>query len=139
MTIISVSVDSSSALRLRAEAVFTNVFEPSPPEITQLENQFVLLEDSHYFLSPYRTETQRTTIKLASGGIESFTKLSPSSARGNIVTFGPYKEIPAQSVSSLCEIFRHAFIMLSPPPLLCFSQFFIFLFLLFYYSPPFSS
>jgi len=75
--------------------------EPFPAEITQLENQFVRIRDSHYFYSPYRTETQKTTVKLASSTIESFTKLSPFSTKGSSIVFGSYKEIRPFEVSPL--------------------------------------
>lgn len=66
-----------------------------------LQGQLVRFTDNHFFLSPYKTETQKTTVKLASSGIESYTKLSPSSARGSTLTFGPYKEIQPSSYSPL--------------------------------------
>ena len=63
-----------------------------------MENQLVRLRDSHYFFTPYDTESQKVTIKLASSSVESFTKLSPSSARGSTLLFGPYKDIKKFSV-----------------------------------------
>jgi oligosaccharyltransferase complex subunit alpha (ribophorin I) len=84
---------------LKVEAVFTDMLEPYPAEITQSETQMVRFTDSHYFLSPYQTETQKTTVKLASSGIESFTKLMPHAAKGAAITFGPYKDIAPLSVS----------------------------------------
>lgn len=74
--------------------------EPYPKEITQNENQLVLLKDSHVFYSPYFTETQKTTVKLASGSINSYTKRSPSSIKGSSVVFGPYKDIAPFEVTS---------------------------------------
>ena len=85
--------------QFKVEAIFTDMLEPYPREITQNDAQLVRFTDSHYFLSPYKTETQKTTINLASSGIESFTKLSPHSAMGAIITYGPYKEIAPLSVS----------------------------------------
>ena len=38
-------------------------------------------------------------MKLASNGIESFTPLTPSTARGSVITFGPYKTIAPLTVS----------------------------------------
>ncbi len=83
---------------LKVVSVFTSVMEPYPAEITQMENQYVRIKNSHYFFSPYPTETQKTTLKLASSTIESFTKLSPFSAKGSTVTFGPYKDVKALQV-----------------------------------------
>mmetsp|Transcript_13654 Transcript_13654/g.18686 ORF Transcript_13654/g.18686 Transcript_13654/m.18686 type:complete len:450 (+) Transcript_13654:22-1371(+) len=99
-TTFSVSIPEASAT-FKVVSVFTSTLEPYPREIGQLDNQFVLLRDSHYFYSPYNTETQKVTVKLASSTVESFTKLSPSSARGSTLLFGPYKDIKAFSTSPL--------------------------------------
>lgn len=84
---------SESSATLKVVSVFTGLMEPYPAEISQLENQFVRIKNSHYFFSPYITETQKTTIKLASSSIESYTKLSPFSAKGSSLVFGPYKDV----------------------------------------------
>jgi len=97
-TVYAVSVPESSAT-LKVSATFTNLLEPYPAEITQKENQFMRLQDSHYFFSPYETETQKCTFKLASSSVESFTKLSPFTAKGANVNFGPYENIAPFSFS----------------------------------------
>ena len=79
--------------------MFTSILEPYPAEITQREAQFIRLKDSHYFLSPYTTETQKTTFKLASTTVESFTKLAPFTNKGTSLQFGPYENIAPYSVS----------------------------------------
>jgi oligosaccharyltransferase complex subunit alpha (ribophorin I) len=78
--------------------VFTDVLEPYPAEITQKEPQYMRLRDSHYFYSPYTTETQKTTYKLASGNIESFTKLAPFTNKGASIQYGPYENVAPFSV-----------------------------------------
>ena len=88
-TIFAVAVNDANPT-LKVEAIFTDMMEPYPAEITQGESQLVRFTDSHYFLSPYPTESQKTTVKLASSGIESFTKLAPHAAKGSTITFGPY-------------------------------------------------
>ncbi|KAJ1416540.1 Ribophorin I [Ochromonadaceae sp. CCMP2298] len=97
-TIYSVETTEASAT-LKMAAVFTNVLEAYPAEITQRENQFMRLADSHYFYSPYATESQKTTFKLASSTIESFTKLAPFATKGSNLQFGPYEAVPPFSVS----------------------------------------
>ena len=97
-TVFAVQVNDATPA-LKVEAVFTDMLEPYPAEITQSETQMVRFTDSHYFLSPYQTETQKTTVKLASSGIESFTKLMPHAAKGSSITFGPYKDIAPLTVS----------------------------------------
>ena len=86
---------------IKVNAVFTSVLIPFPTEIGQADSQFVKFIDNHYFLSPYRTDTQKTTIKLASSNIKSFTKMQPSSARGSVLSFGPYNMIKPFDSSNL--------------------------------------
>jgi oligosaccharyltransferase complex subunit alpha (ribophorin I) len=100
VTLYSVECNEASP-SLKVEAVFTNILEPYPAEITQQEPQLVRFTDSHYFVSPYKTETQKTTVKLATSTVETYTKLTPHSARGNTITLGPYKEIQPFSVRHL--------------------------------------
>jgi len=98
-TIFAVEFKETSP-SIKVSSVFTSILEPYPAEITQREPQFIRLKDSHYFLSPYATETQKTTIKLASPTVESFTKLAPFTNRGNSLQFGPYENIAPYSVRS---------------------------------------
>lgn len=103
-TIFTVAVKESSP-SLKVSSVFTSILEPYPAEITQREAQFIRLKDSHYFLSPYTTETQKTTFKLASTTIESFTKLAPFTNKGTSLQFGPYENVAPYSVSE--QKFKH--------------------------------
>jgi hypothetical protein len=89
--------DSSPILKIKA--VFTGLLSPYPAEITQSDQQLVLLDSLHYFYSPYVTVHQKSIYKLASSSIESFTKLSPHSVRGSSIHFGPFQNIPAHSVN----------------------------------------
>ncbi len=61
----------------------------------------VQLFDTHYFLSPYKTETQKTIIKLASNNVESYTKLEPYSLKGSVLTLGSYNDIAPLTLSPL--------------------------------------
>jgi len=78
---------------LKIVAIFTGLLIPYPAEIRQNDNQLVLFKDHHYFLSPYPTASQKTTVRLASSEIESYTKLEPQSSRGSTLVFGTYKDI----------------------------------------------
>ena len=100
MTTYTVTVKDPSP-KLSVEAVFTNTLELSPAEIAQMDNQFVKYSDSHYFLTPYKTETQKTACKLASATIESYTKLAPHTVRGSTISFGPYKDLEPMEASPL--------------------------------------
>lgn len=94
---------------LKVTTVLTNALEPYPAEITQREDQLVRFHDSHFFISPYVTETQKVTLKLASSTVESFTQLSPFSTRGSSIQFGPYLDVAPYSVSPLSVHFMNNF------------------------------
>lgn len=93
------SKKKKSSVNLKLTAVFTDALEPYPAEIKQSEKQLVRFSESHYILTPYHTESQKTVVKLASSTIESYSKLDPTSQRGSSITYGPYKNIEALSVS----------------------------------------
>lgn len=97
-TTYTVQTDKETSISLKVQAVFTSILVPYPAEITQAENQLVRLDGNHYFISPYKTATQKSVYKLASSSIESYSKLSPSSVRGSTINFGPFKEIEPLSV-----------------------------------------
>ena len=97
VTYYSVDIAEAST-SFKIVAVFTDSLIPYPAEIGQSDNQLVLYTDSHYFFSPYLTQTQKTTLKLSSSQVESITKLEPQTIRGSTATFGPYKQIDANKV-----------------------------------------
>ena len=96
-TYYSTEIKESTAA-LKVIAIFTNILVPYPAEIGQHDNQLVLFSDNHYFLSPYTTDSQKTTVKLSSSEIESFTKLEPQSSRQSTIVFGPYKDVGPMQV-----------------------------------------
>jgi len=94
-TTYEVKTGSKTSVSLKVTAVFTELLKPYPAEITQLEDQRVELLGNHYISSPYHTGSQKTTVKLASSKIESYSRLEPNSQSSSSVVYGPYKEIPA--------------------------------------------
>eukprot|EP01064_Diplonema_japonicum_P007119 TRINITY_DN14841_c0_g1_i1.p1 TRINITY_DN14841_c0_g1~~TRINITY_DN14841_c0_g1_i1.p1 ORF type:complete len:444 (+),score=132.32 TRINITY_DN14841_c0_g1_i1:54-1385(+) len=83
---------ASVTLKLRRSMV--NSLRPFPPVVKQGESQFVDYNDNVYFLSPYATGKQTTTAKLASGTVESYSKVPPPVIqRGDTIVFGEYKEV----------------------------------------------
>ena len=82
-------------LSLSIETVFTNILEPYPTEIKQLDNQYVKASETLYFFSPYTTDNQKTVIKLPENQdkVESYTKFPPSSLKGKTLTYGPYNDV----------------------------------------------
>lgn len=82
--------------------VFTHKLEPFPTHISQSEKQLVLYNGNHYFYTPYKTTSQSTRIKLpATGNLESYTKLKPSSTADKNINLGPYENIAPFSKSNL--------------------------------------
>eukprot|EP01116_Phalansterium_solitarium_P016857 TRINITY_DN4008_c0_g1_i1.p1 TRINITY_DN4008_c0_g1~~TRINITY_DN4008_c0_g1_i1.p1 ORF type:complete len:601 (-),score=272.45 TRINITY_DN4008_c0_g1_i1:354-2156(-) len=88
-------------VELQVSAVFTHLIVPHPASISQQERQLVRYVGNHYFLSPYATQTQSTKVKLSSGSVESKTELSPTSQKGDTITYGPYDDVAALSYSRL--------------------------------------
>lgn len=95
---VMLSKDGGASVTLKLTAVLTSFLEPFPAEITQAESQLVRLTESHVFYSPYATETQKTTIRLASRTIESYSKHAPHSLVRDVLTYGPYKNTPGNTL-----------------------------------------
>ena len=99
VTTYSIKLDdiksTKEPLQLTIETVFTNILEPYPSEIKQLDNQYVKASDTLYFYSQYTTDTQKTIIKLpeSQDKVESYTKFPPSSLKGKTLTYGPYNDV----------------------------------------------
>jgi oligosaccharyltransferase complex subunit alpha (ribophorin I) len=84
------------------QSVFTSILEPYPFQILQSDKQKVLFRVNQYFSSPYFTERQVTTIRLASHMVDSFTQAEPFSLRSSVLKYGPYNEKPPYAVSVIC-------------------------------------
>ncbi|CAM9411265.1 unnamed protein product [Discosporangium mesarthrocarpum] len=75
-------------------AVYTDVLEPFPKEITQLEDQMVVYRGKLLVGSPYLTTSQKTTVRLASTKVAEFTEVPGlSSVKGDKVFYGPFKDV----------------------------------------------
>mmetsp|Transcript_9360 Transcript_9360/g.27477 ORF Transcript_9360/g.27477 Transcript_9360/m.27477 type:complete len:472 (-) Transcript_9360:357-1772(-) len=99
----TVMTRASGDLALRVRTVFTRRLRPLPEAIAQKDKQFVVLEDSHYFLSPYATSSQRTTVKLGTPvrNVVDYTELAPTSTKMESLVFGPYEDVEAMASSPL--------------------------------------
>jgi len=64
---------------------------PFPTQISQFDKQLVRYLDNHFFSSPYTVQSQTTNVKLPTSHIESKTEQAPTSAKGDIITYGPYE------------------------------------------------
>ncbi|EGC36843.1 hypothetical protein DICPUDRAFT_91755 [Dictyostelium purpureum] len=91
----------NEVLSLKLKVTLMSQMKPYPVEIKQGQTQLVLYNDNHYFTSPYKTETQKTTVKLASGKVESFSEIKPSSLKTNTIVYGPFSNVEAFTVSPM--------------------------------------
>lgn len=86
---------------VRIEVIYTHALIPYPSSVSQSDKQLVLYHGNHYYYSPYMTKTQTTVVTLPSSSTESFSKLKPVAHSDNLITYGPYENIPPFSVVSL--------------------------------------
>lgn len=87
------SVPRGEEFSIKLTSHFTRVLTPFPEEVAQRDEQLVVFEGGHLLLSPYRTETQTTKVKLPSGRVESFSEIEPVSRKGGAITYGPYADV----------------------------------------------
>jgi len=86
------SLAKDASVSLVVEMVFSHTLEPFPAKITQSEKQQVVFKGNTYIFSPYLVKEQKTTVKLPSSTIESYSRLKPSSSNDKVISYGPYKE-----------------------------------------------
>jgi len=91
----------SSTGKFKFVAVYTHVLKNLPEKIAQNDKQYVVLEDNHYFVSPYKTVDQTTTVELSSERVESKSEQSPTSVNGKKITYGSYSNIKPFTSSPL--------------------------------------
>lgn len=75
------------------ETVFTKSLKPYPTAIAQTERQLVQYFGNVYFYSPFKTQTQKTTVHLSSRNVESFTQFKPVVHSDTTITYGPYDNV----------------------------------------------
>lgn len=96
------AIAPGSSGTIDVEAVFTQLLTPFPAEISQSEKQLVLYSGNHYVDTPYLSKTQTTKVKLpARSSVESFSKLKPAAQSADVITYGPYDNIPGASQSKM--------------------------------------
>lgn len=91
---------------VRIELVYTRALVPYPSSISQSDKQLVMYHGNHYYYSPYLTKTQTTVVTLPSSSTESFSKVKPVAHNDNLITYGPYENVAAFSISKMtihCE------------------------------------
>jgi len=98
---------ASASLDVRAFLILTHTQTAFPASISQVEKQLVKYFDNIYIASPYTIQTQTTTVKLATAHIENKSEQSPTSVKGDIITYGPYVELPAYRYEELYVHFEN--------------------------------
>jgi len=73
------------------ETVASKGIRPHPEEIRQNDKQFVKYTGNLHLYSKYRTNSQKTNVKLSSSNILSHTQVKPFSVSSNKITLGPYE------------------------------------------------
>ena len=96
---IILSVDKGQVGIIQVTSFLTHALTPFPSEMKQRDDHYVKFIASHLVVSPYTTVTQTTLVKLPSGsGVKSWNKMEPSSRLGSKITYGPYVDIPANTL-----------------------------------------
>jgi oligosaccharyltransferase complex subunit alpha (ribophorin I) len=81
--------------------VFTHAQQPYPTHISQTDTQLVVYTGNHYFYSPYAVRQQKTSVKLPSASVESFSQERPTVQKGDTIAYGPYDNVKAFESSPL--------------------------------------
>lgn len=74
------------------EVVLGGALEMYPAAISQKEKQLVRFSGNLFAFLPYTVTTQTTTVNLASGNLESYTKTKPVSLSDSTITYGPFRD-----------------------------------------------
>eukprot|EP01111_Echinosteliopsis_oligospora_P007813 TRINITY_DN2312_c0_g1_i1.p1 TRINITY_DN2312_c0_g1~~TRINITY_DN2312_c0_g1_i1.p1 ORF type:complete len:575 (-),score=154.45 TRINITY_DN2312_c0_g1_i1:153-1877(-) len=90
---LATPLEAGKTTNLKISAVYSHVLIPYPTHISQAERQLVRYFDNIYFFSPYTTNSQKTTVKLASTSVEKFTPQKPSKHSGDTITYGNYEDV----------------------------------------------
>ncbi|KAH8246780.1 hypothetical protein KR038_010357, partial [Drosophila bunnanda] len=83
------------------ETVSSKGILPHPEEIRQNDKQFVRYVGNLHLYSKYKTNAQKTSVKLSSSNILSHTQVKPYSVSANKITLGSYENVEAFSQEPL--------------------------------------
>lgn len=86
-------IQPAKTIVVTLDYVFTKSLSPHPSTISQKEKQLVRYHGNHYFYSPYKTESQRTTVTLSTKNVENYSKLKPVSLNDATITYGNYENV----------------------------------------------
>lgn len=103
-----VDLKGKTAKPLVVTCVYIRLLEPYPAEIRQADRQLVRYNGYQTSLSPYLTKAITTRIKLPTNSrLESFTRASIMTTGTNKITYGPFKDIPANKAEPLMLHFEN--------------------------------
>ncbi|KAJ3163060.1 proteasome regulatory particle base subunit [Geranomyces michiganensis] len=84
------------------KAAYTHAIHPFPKQVEMKSMQHLEHQSNVYFWSPYRSEYQKTTVRMPNPEIIRYNaKPAPVTKNGNIVTYGPYSNISAYERDAL--------------------------------------
>lgn len=86
-------VDAGKELTIDVESVYGHALRPYPTHIAQAEKQYVKFIGNVYFYSPYRTQSETTTVNCATTAIDYYTKEKPVTSADKSVTYGPHENL----------------------------------------------
>lgn len=86
---------SRASINLRIVEAYGGAMRPFPAEIEQTASQLVKYDDDIYFVSPYVSREQRTTVRLASATVKHFSELRPTTRRNDEIIYGKYLNVEA--------------------------------------------
>ncbi|TPX38079.1 dolichyl-diphosphooligosaccharide---protein glycotransferase [Synchytrium microbalum] len=93
---------SMSSGTVTIKAAFTKRSRPYPIEIPQSDKQYLEFFGSANYVSGYPTTTQKTTIRLPNSNVITFSaNPSPAAKSGNAITYGPYKDVAANTINEI--------------------------------------
>lgn len=95
------ALQAGKTVNVEVELVLIHTLAAYPEKIQQGEKQLVKYSGNHYVLSPYATTSQTTTVALPSPNIESYSRLKPTQATDNSITYGPYEAVPPLAVDAM--------------------------------------
>ena len=98
---------AQATAKLIVRMVFVDLEQPHPAAIAQNDAQLVRYNDNHYYAAAYVTSSQRTSLKLASANVETFSQLQPTTRKGAEIIYGSYDDVAAFSTSPLSVHFEN--------------------------------
>lgn len=95
-----------ASTKFRLQIVFIHQFKPYPKAIRQGELPFLKYYDSATWVSPYPSAVQKTTFRLGTTNIKSFSGATAVKDKGNI-NYGPFNNVAPHTVQPIDVHFMH--------------------------------